>query len=171
MASELIDQVADLIEAMYGKKARQLFEYLVSKGSVVPEEYIGKELGFKSNEARRLLQYLAEEGIISFRRVASRDKSLQGWYINIDNLEGILIARLRKALEKLKTRREYEDQTNIYFCPIDGIKFSLEEAISNDFTCPRCGSVLEEYDGSRAVRFLDKKIKEIRDALIKIGVL
>ncbi len=168
---DVIKQVCELIETIYGPKARRVFEYLVEKNTFVPEENIGRELGLKSNEARKILQTLAEEGFISFRRSTSKEKGHHGWYVNYSNLEGVIIARLKKSLEKLRARMEYEEQTNIYYCPNDGTRYSIEEAIVNDFMCPQCGSLLEEYDGRRAAEFLREKISSIERALKSIGVL
>jgi len=172
-----INQIAELVEALldmhtpgYGKKARLIFDYLVEQGTVIPEEYISKNLGLKSNEARRILQILAEQGIISFRRMASKDRSLQGWYIDTENIESVLITRLKRALEKLKIRLEYEKQPAIYYCPRDRLRFTMDQAMMYDFICPRCGSMLEEYDGSLAVKILEKRINEIEEMLKKIGV-
>ncbi len=175
---EALNQVMSLVESMldmyqpgYGKKARLILNFIIDQGGIVPEEIIGKKLDLKSNEIRKILQILAEQGIISFRRVASRDKSRQGWYIDTENIESIFINRLKKALEKLKIRREYEMQPGMYYCPVDHLRFTFEEALENDFICPRCGSILEEYDGALAVKFLDKKISEIEEFLKSIGAL
>ncbi len=175
---EALEQVLDLAEKLldmyqpgYGKKARIILNYIIEQGGVVPEEIIGRKLGLKSNEARRILQILAEQGIISFRRVASRERSRQGWYIDTDNLESIIINRLKRSLEKLKIRLDYELQANLYYCPHDLNKFTAEEAFSRDFICPRCGSILEEYGGEKTAEFLREKIKEIEKVLRENGVL
>jgi len=176
-SKKAVKQIAELVEALlemhtpgYGKKARLIFDYLVEQGTVVPEEYISKNLGLKSNEARRILQILAEQGIISFRRMATKDRSLQGWYIDAENIESVLITRLKKALEKLKIRLEYERQPGIFYCPVDGRRYTMDEAMAYDFVCPRCGTPLEEYDGSLATKILEKRISEIEEMLKKIGV-
>ncbi len=167
----IIDVAAKLIEAIYGPKARKVFLYLVEKGTFVPEENIGKELGFKSNEARKLLQALAEEGFISFRRTSSRERGQHGWYVNYDNLEGVVIARLKRVLEKLKIRLEYENRKDLFYCPQEGIRYTIEEAMAYDFICPRCGALLEEYDGSKAAEILRKRISEIEETLRSLGAL
>ena len=81
---EALNQVMSLVESMldmyqpgYGRKARLILNFIIDQGGIVPEEIIGKKLDLKSNEIRKILQILAEQGIISFRRVASRDKSRQ----------------------------------------------------------------------------------------------
>lgn len=168
---DVVDVATELIEAIYGENAKKIFLYLVKKGTFVPEENIGRELGLRSNEARKLLQALAEEGFISFRRTSSRERGQHGWYVNYDNLEGVIIARLKRVLEKLKARLEYEDRLDIYFCPVDGSKYSIEEAMAYDFVCPKCGALLEEYDGSKAAEVLKKRIGQIEEALKKIGAL
>lgn len=168
---DIVDVTARLIEAVYGPKAKRIFMYLVEKGTFVPEENIGRELEFKSNEARKLLQVLAEEGFISFRRTSSRERAQHGWYVNYDNLEGVIIARLKRVLEKLKARLEYESRSDLFYCPREGIKYTVEEAMAYDFICPRCGALLEEYDGSRAVEILKKRISEIEKTLRSLGAI
>ncbi len=177
---ELIEIAADIVEEMFtkldpkrrlGKKARKVFMHLAASKTVVAEETIGRDLGLKSNEARRILQVLSEEAFITYKKTRTGDRTLHGWIINYEQLESILIGRLRKTLDKLRARLEYESQGVLYVCPREGIRYTLDQAIENDFICPRCGALLEEYDNTAAVEFLREQINRIENALRRIGAL
>ncbi len=174
MAADLIEKMFDKIDTKktrLGVKARRVFLHLASQSTPVAEETIGRTLGLKSNEARKILQVLSEEAFITYKKIRTPERTIHGWSVNYEQLDSILAARLRKTLEKLRLRLEYEEKETLYICPREGIKYTLDEAIEYDYICPRCGSLLEEYDKSAAVEFLRNEIRRIEEALRKIEAL
>ncbi len=165
------DAIVELITKMYGPNARKVITHIIRSRGVVAEETLGKELGIKSNEARRILQKLAEEAIISYRKVRRDDRTIHGWILNREQLEGVLISRLKKTLDKLKTRLEYEENTILYECPVCGRRYSLDEAMDYDYMCPIDGAPLNEYDPSESIKVLKEKIKEIEADLAFLGAI
>jgi transcription initiation factor TFIIE subunit alpha len=164
------DILLKIVEKMYGRDARRVLEYMVEKNGVVAEETLGRELGIKSNEARKIVQRLADEAIVRHRTGRIGDKTYHLWILNTDQLEGILIARLRKTREKLVARLNYEKSNTFLICPTCGRRYTLDEAFDNDFKCPFDNTQLVEYDNSAEIRFLEEKIREIDEELRKIGV-
>ncbi|MCS7128089.1 MAG: hypothetical protein RMI83_02310 [Desulfurococcaceae archaeon] len=159
-------KMLDMYHQGFGEIASQVIDYLVDNGPLVPEEVISRSLNARSNDVRKVLQVLSEHGLISFRRVANRDRERQGWYIDVENLEHVIKVRLEKVLEKLKAKMEAESNVQFYYCQHDGSKYTIDEAIEYEFTCPRCGMVLEEYNGVKAVEFLKKNIENV-EAFLK----
>ena len=78
---------------------------------------------------------------------------------------------MKKTLDKLKTRLEYEENTILYECPICGRRYSLDEAMDYDYMCPIDGAPLDEYDPSESIKVLRKKIKEIEADLAFLGAI
>ncbi len=175
---QLIEALLIIVEKMYGELARRILELIMKSKTPVGEESMGKILGVKSNEARKIVQKLAEEGIIRYRRLKREAKpgekasGIHAWFINYERIEGILINRLRKTREKLKIRLEFlKEQGQLFICPVCGKRYTFDEALANDFTCSNDGSMLIEYDTSKEIEFLENIIKEIDKDLEKIGVV
>lgn len=164
-----LDILIDLIARMYGEKAKKVLLHIIRSGGIVAEETLGKDIGMKSNEARKILQQLADEAILRYKTGRVGDKTLHLWILNIDQIEGILIARLKKTREKLLIRLNYEKNNTFLKCPLCGRRYTFDEAFENDFLCPYDGEQLIEYDNSEEIRILEEKIKEITDELSKIG--
>lgn len=161
----------DLVTRMYGEEARKVLLHIVKSGGVVAEETLGKDVGMKSNEARKILQRLADEAILRYKTGRISDKTLHLWILNTDQIEGILIARLKKTREKLLIRLNYEKNNTFLKCPVCGRRYTLDEAFDSDFICPYDGKQLIEYDNSKEIEFLEKKINEITEELNKIDVI
>ncbi len=163
--------LVDLVGKMYGDKAKKLLEIIITSPEPIGEDAIGKLIGIKTNEARRIIQKLADESIIRFKRIKRGDKGIHAWFLNEDQVEGILLTRLKKTREKLLTRLNFLKEHTIMVCPRCGRRYTFEEAMNNDFRCIDDGELLEEYDPSDEIRFLEEKIKEIDEDLRKFGVL
>ncbi len=162
---------------MHGELARRILELIMNAKTPVGEESMGKILGVKSNEARKVVQKLAEEGIIRYRRLKRTVKpgekatGIHAWFINYERIEGILLNRLRRTREKLRSRLEFlREQGQLFVCPVCGKRYTFDEALVNDFRCINDGEILEEYDTSEEIRFLEEKIAEIDKDLERIGV-
>lgn len=161
----------DLVEKMHGNHARRILELIITSDEPVGEESVGKIIGIKANEARRIIQKMADEAIIQFRRIKRGDKGIHAWFINEDQIEGILLTRLKKTREKLAIRLKFLKEQTIFVCPRCGKRYTFDEAMDNDFRCRDDGALLEEYDPTAEIEFLEKKIKEIDEDLRRLGVI
>ncbi len=162
-----VDELLSLIESMIGPTARKVFKYLMETGEETSDEAIANALELKVNDVRRALYSLSEYGFVSYRRV--RDKN-SGWYIyywriNVEDINSILLVRKREILRKLKERLEYEESNSFYYCPIDGTRYTFEEAFENGFTCPRCGAELVFIDNDRIKHVLASRIRKLQEEL------
>lgn len=152
--------VVKLIELMFDEKAARIFEYIYKRLDEVQDEEIARELGLKLNEVRRILYALSEQGFVSYRRV--RDKNT-GWYtyywrVRKDEILSLIQSRKKVVLSKLKLRLQAEETNTFYECPTDGTRYTFDEALENEFRCPRCGSQLVYADNSNIIRVLKKYI-------------
>ncbi len=145
---------------MFDEKAARIFEYIYKRLDEVQDEEIARELGLKLNEVRRILYALSEQGFVSYRRV--RDKNT-GWYtyywrVRKDEILSLIQSRKKVVLSKLKLRLQAEETNTFYECPTDGTRYTFDEALENEFRCPRCGSQLVYADNSNIIRVLKKYI-------------
>jgi len=161
--------LAEIVGKMYGETARKVIKHIVESGGSAPEETIGKDSNVKSNEARKILQKLSNEALVTCRGRRVDDKVLHFWILNWDQVESFLVNRLKKTREKLETLLKFIEGNIIYVCPICGREFTLDQALDNEFKCPQDDEPLIEVDKQDVIKFLKEKIKEIDDELAKIG--
>jgi len=162
-----LEELLAFIETVMGPYARKVFEYLVELGEEASDSQISEALGLKVNEVRKALYALSEYGLLSYRRV--RDKNtgwfIYYWRINIDDINGILLLRKKEILRKLKERLNYENENSFYYCPVDGTRYTFDEAFENGFVCPRCGAELIYIDNEKTKKILLEKIRVLEEEL------
>lgn len=168
-AIKLSETLLEIVGKMYGEQAKTLLKYIIDTGGA-PEETIGRDIGVKSNEARKILQKLGSEAIVTCRGKKTGDKVLHYWYINWHQIEGILINRLKKTHEKLATVLNYVENNIIYECTVCGRIYELDKVVENDYTCPMDGGELREVNKEEIVSKLRSKMAEIDLYLRKIQV-
>ncbi len=164
-----LEVFVELVGKMYGETARKVIKHIIESGGSAPEETIGRDAGVKSNEARKILQKLGNDALLTCRGRKVGDKVLHFWTINWDQIENVLINRLKKTREKLETLLKFEEENIIYECPVCGRKYTLDQAFDYEFKCPYDNEPLIEVDRDRIISFLKKKIEEIDRELSKLG--
>jgi len=139
-----VEKLYLMIEKLLDKNARQVFQTLFEEGEELTEIDIAERTGLKLNAIRRALNLLAEQGLVVYRRQKHLEKNrlIFYWKINYEALPAIIEARKKAALDKLKTLLSKEEANMYYVCPNDGTRYTFEEALEHEFTCPRCGSML-----------------------------
>ncbi len=160
-------ELMDLIEALAGREAKEVFSYLLEQGKELTDEEISRNTGIRVNAVRKALYSLSELGLISYRRIRDRNT---GWYvyywrINLENIDSILLTRKKEILKKLKERLEYERGNTFFICENEGIRYTFDEAFEYDFRCPRCGGNLVHVDNNEVIEILEKRIKTLEEEL------
>jgi transcription initiation factor TFIIE subunit alpha len=163
------DAFVELVGKMYGETARKVLRHIIESGGSAPEETIGRDAGVKSNEARRILQKLGNQAVLTCRGKKVGEKVLHFWTINWKQVESFLINRLKKTREKLEILLKFEEENIIYECPVCGRKYTLDEAFDYEFKCPYDGEPLVEVERDKVIEFLKEKIREINEELGKLG--
>ena len=164
----LVAKLAE-INQIEPRKAIHIFRLIYEqtpKGGLSDDD-LEELTGYKQSEIRRILRLLESYKIATHRRRKHPEKEVARyfWRIDSDTINIVLLNLKKKVLEKLKNRLEYEESNNFYVCPQDGTKYTVEEALTMDFTCPRCGSLLEEYDRSGALDRLKRKIAKLEEEI------
>ncbi|HIP85691.1 MAG TPA: transcription factor, partial [Pyrodictium sp.] len=138
------EKLYELIEKLFDFDVRQVFKVLYEEGKELSEELIAEKTGLRLNSVRRALNLLLEKKFVTYRRARDPDKqrNIFFWKVDVIGLHSTFVSRKRMVLERLKYKLEQESATTYYVCPLDNTRYTLEEALEHDFTCPRCGSPL-----------------------------
>jgi transcription initiation factor TFIIE subunit alpha len=121
-----------------------------------------KEL--RLNTVRKILYKLYDHGLVSCTRV--RDEKT-GWFIfywrlQPDQLDAFIRSRKKRALDKLKTRLEFERGHSFFTCKKDSdVRVTFEEAMESSFKCAKCGNQLESSDNADMVAVLEQRIEQL----------
>ena len=121
----------------------------------------------KLNDIRRTLFKLYNRSIVQCD--VSRDENT-GWFIfrwrlQPDQVEGFISNQKRRILRILKTRLEYEENNEFYYCYTPGCsRITFEDAVELVFRCPVCGKSLQHYDNSEMVKALAYEIEHLEKA-------
>lgn len=161
------DHIHKVVASLVGDDAANIFTYLYERGGEATEEEIASKMKMRMNAVRKALYSLLEQNLVSYRRV--RDKN-SGWYVyywqvHEGQLLALILSRKRAVLDKLKARLAFELENTFYQCPADSTRYSFNEAVEYEFTCPRCGASLVYVDNTSVVRVLKEVIKRLEEEL------
>lgn len=161
------EKLLKLVEALTGDVGRKVFEVLLEHSGEMSDEEIAQAVNLRINDVRKVLYELAKYGMVSYKRISTRDSLWYSykWYIDEDALMRTLLQRKKSVLKKLEERLAYEESGVFYVCPVDGSRYSFDEAFENYFKCPRCGSDLVEVNNDAVVEYLRRLIDKLRQEI------
>jgi transcription initiation factor TFIIE subunit alpha len=102
--------------------------------------------------------------------VRSRDEKT-GWFIyhwklQPDQLDAFVRSRKKKALEKMRSRLEYEKGHSFFMCKgCLTVRVTFEEAMESAFRCSSCNGSLISEDNSRTVQVLEDLSRKLESEL------
>lgn len=162
------EELLNFIELFCGEVCRGVFNQLISSGRELVDEELASKLGMNVNDVRKALYELQSLGVVSYKRVReeTEGKFIYYWRADVDHINQLLLQRKKAVLRKLEDRLRMEEGTSFYMCPVDGFRMSFDEALENDFRCPKCGSGLEYVDNSVIKDKLRKLINKLREEIM-----
>ncbi|MEM0004589.1 MAG: transcription factor TFIIE [Desulfurococcaceae archaeon] len=167
LEDDLITIAKEIIRKTYGDVASKLFEYLL-ENEYIAEEKIVNNVEVRSNEARKILQKLSDEAIVTPDKVRDGSEILHVWRLNKLALRTFIINRLKKTREKLESLLKYENEGVIYECKTCKRRFLVDEAYANGFQCPHDNDILVEVNNPTTSSNLRDLIKRIDNIISKI---
>jgi transcription initiation factor TFIIE subunit alpha len=126
------------------------------------------ETELKLNDVRKMLFKLYNNSIVQCDGL--RDETT-GWFIfrwrlQLDQVEGFIKNKKKRILNILKTRLQYEEEYDFYYCNTPGCnRLTFEDAMEYIFKCPTCGKLLSYFDNSKIVNVLKEKINQLENKL------
>ncbi|MEB3816619.1 MAG: transcription factor [Desulfurococcales archaeon] len=142
---------------------RQLLSEKNGKG--LSDEDLETLTNIKQGEIRRILRLLYELRLASYRRGKHPETGATRYYwrLNVHTINNVLLSRKKAVLRNLELKLQYEESNVFYYCPLDGTRYTFEEAYEYNFQCPKCGSILEEDsrdDIKKALRVIIERLRE-----------
>lgn len=161
-----LNKILDITYEIVGEEASQVVEYLYSNPGA-SEFDISEEIGFAVSQIRSLLYELKAKNLIDYDRRKDKEKGwyLYYWKVVAQNFETVYKNEKQKKLDQFKDRLESEETSIFYICPNFCKRLSFEDSLENNFTCPVCGSLMNEENKGRKIEMLKRNIKEHEDML------
>uniref|UniRef100_A0A7J3G3X9 Transcription factor E n=1 Tax=Caldiarchaeum subterraneum TaxID=311458 RepID=A0A7J3G3X9_CALS0 len=146
-----------------GEEAVKIVGLLLDKPGLTDED-VSSMTSLDIKDVRRVLHRLNEVGAVSYE--VHRDKEtghrIFKWKVQQEQLVGYAKTLVRKVLERLKARLEYESSNQMYWCGTPGCgKYGFEAAMELLFRCKTCGKPLTIYDNTAFIENLRNKIAEL----------
>jgi len=163
------------IDRVNPRHAVNIFEAILeasNKGGISDEE-LAQQFKYSQSEIRRVLHILYDNGIAKFRRGKhpQHGATRYYWFIDISQVNRVLLARKKGVLERLKRRLEYEKNNEFYYCPSERRRngtvkrYTFDEAYNYGFICPETGEPMEMFDNERYIRFLESLIQSLEEEI------
>jgi len=165
MKVEYEDSFVKIAGLLGGEEYVRVARALLNNENATDEE-IASATGLKINAVRKTLYDLFGKSLISGVRV--RDMKM-GWFVyrwkaQRDQVDGFIKNQKRKALERLKSRLEYEELHEFYHCGTPNCrKYIFDQAIEVFFKCQVCGKPLNLINNSQLVQAFRWKIEQIEN--------
>ncbi len=162
--SSPLGSIGVLIRNLVGEVGEKIVVLLLESKEALSDEEIAEKLGLRINDVRKALYDLVKLGFVTYRRVTKRESywHTYKWFTDESMIAQAVLRRKRETLKKLEQRLQYEKESVFYTCPVDGSRYSFDEAFENYFKCPRCNSDLVEVDNRSIVEALEKLIEKLR---------
>ncbi|MCS7125516.1 MAG: hypothetical protein NZ929_01185 [Aigarchaeota archaeon] len=165
------DTIIELAVLVGGENAGQIMKNLLKKPGITDEE-LSRLLQVDVRDVRKILHKLNEQGILHYELAREKDTGhrIFRWYVGQEQVTGFIITNMKKILERLEDRLEYERAHQFYWCGTRGCrKLPFEEALDNLFKCPVCGKQVQPIDNEETIKAIESKINEINKYLEQIS--
>lgn len=165
------DTIIELAVLIGGDTAGKIMKNLLKKPGVTDEE-LSRILQLDIKEVRKILHKLNEQGILHYELAREKDTGhrIFRWYVGQEQVTGFIITNMKKILERLEERLEYEKNHQFYWCGTKGCrKLTFEEALDSLFKCPVCGKPLQPVDNEQTIKAIESKIEEINKYLDQLS--
>lgn len=148
-----------LAEHIVGKNGKVIVDILKDKRDV-NEFKIAEKLKLTINQVRNLLYKLDAHDIVSFIRKKDKRK---GWYIyywSLDLPKSLkLLARMKeKEIQQLNNTLKSHENKRFFFCRGCEIELTEENALTHNFICPECGTLLQLSDNRDKILEIKRNI-------------
>src|SRR3989344_77257 len=163
MTDRLLDEL--MIE-LIGEDSLKLIKLIKSRSNV-SEFLIAEKLKISINQVRNILYRLQNYNLVTFTRKKDKKK---GWYIyywtfNLKRARELLLESKKNKLERFGKRLDRELHNSFYVCPNSCIRMDEDTAMSYEYKCQECGTILAKEDNSKIIDQIKKEIVILKDEL------
>ncbi|MCL4406697.1 hypothetical protein M1139_01200 [Candidatus Parvarchaeota archaeon] len=170
-----IEEAVKYLLDLSGDKGIEVFKYLITHGEM-EENLLAKRMKFnRANAIRKYLYKLYNKNLVSYIRVRKGSKAWYTYYwkANPERLVFLLKGIYEEEIKQAKKSIELNKTADFYVCEVCNRRYSLNEALENDFRCSNCGGNLQHLenalfisDKENRIKFLNKKIANL-DKLVR----
>ncbi|MDP3881404.1 MAG: hypothetical protein Q8Q31_00815 [Nanoarchaeota archaeon] len=166
-----VELLKEIIHSVIGEKSRGLVDLLVDNKNV-NEFIIAKKLSLNINQTRNLLYKLLEEGLVSVTRKKNKKKG--GWYdhfwtLNLEKSIFKFKSNLMKKIEHLNQLAHARRDNRYYLCETCETEYGEEDALTHEYTCPECGTLLILKDNTKDIVALEKEVAKLERILLEVN--
>lgn len=156
-----LPQILDIVHELISEEATEVVEFVYNNPGA-SEFDVSENIGFAVSQIRSILYDLKAKNLIDYDRRKDKEK---GWYLYYwrvlpQNFETVYLNEKKKNLEQFKERLENEEKSIFYMCPNFCKRLSFDEALEHNFTCPVCGTLMNEENKTRKIDMLKRNISE-----------
>jgi len=162
-----VNDLLEFIRRFVSEYGVRVFKILMSSERELLDTEIASLAKIGEQEVRRVLYELHNLGLVTYRKSRNPDDSryIYHWKIDEARINQVLLQRKKAVLRKLKERLAFEENNTFYVCPVDGVRLTFEEALENDFKCPRCGGMLVYEDNDVIKKSLKELISKLEEEI------
>ena len=155
------DTLSKVANAIGGEDAVKVVTALVKLGEVTDDQLL-QMTEMKLNDIRKVLFKLQSHSIVQCNNFRDKDTGwfIFRWRLQYDQVEGFIQNQRKRILKILKSRLEYEEKNDFYFCNTPECRrITFDEAVEQIFRCPICGKAVQHSDNSAMIKVLTHKIE------------
>lgn len=136
-------------------------------GAERSDEEIAELTGINLNSVRHTLYNLYEHRLAEYRRIKNNETGWLTylWLMRMDHMNMVLRNEVEVAAGKLAGRLRYDEANDFYQCKNCGITTTFNNAMTTNFSCPHCGTMLVHFDDELIVAALKKRLAKMQTAL------
>jgi transcription initiation factor TFIIE subunit alpha len=155
-----------VITFLCGEDVLPIVEYLKGKENI-SEFIIAEDLKLDLNVMRNQLYRLQKHNFLTFKRKKDKKK---GWYIyywtlNLSDIPFLYLRIKNEELSRLKSRLEREKASNFFSCNNSCMRLSFEQSMEFNFSCPECGSIMNQVSNDHIISDLEEKIDKLEQEI------
>ncbi len=148
----------------YGRLARKIVEILHERGEDLTDDRIAILLNISTAETRRILQHLMKYNLVGVKKRNTEDYRIEyTWYVNDEIINQAIKSRSRVVREKLSLLIASLTEGTYYICLTCFMRYTLEEAMNRDGTCPICGSKLTYVENVDEINKLTNVLQKLEN--------
>jgi len=164
---ESVDILLKLIAELCGDDAVKVVKVLLNDSEANDDE-LAEKSGMRLNQVRRVLYDLLDKQFVVYKRNVDKERGyyIYTWSLNKEGIREIVRERKKLVLNRLRERLQYEEQNMFFICPNGCTKrITFDKALEQQFKCPFCGSILQNFDNTKMINKLKAKIEALEKDL------
>ncbi|MBI4739340.1 hypothetical protein HY772_07385 [Candidatus Woesearchaeota archaeon] len=159
--------VEDVVEEVAGEDVLPLVRALKNKKNI-SEFKLAEMISQEVNIIRNMLYRLHQANLVTFTRRKDKKK---GWYIyywtfRIKQIKYLAMSLRKTRLEKLKDRLNREKESCFFLCPNGCMRLDFEQAISFEFKCPECATIMNQEHNEKKIKDVEEEIRSIEKEVV-----